>query len=416
MSNIIYIESNPLGFNSIKKAKELGHHVIFVTSNLNYYKKKQIILDKVDQIIIADDTIDYKSLYNYLKEQINLKNIDAVISLNELHIITATYIAEKLNLPTLNYSSSKNLRNKLTVKNLLSKNKLLYPKYNLLSLDGYEKKLSLEYPFIVKPLNGTGSYGVHIIKNKNELNRYMNQFSEKKFMGRNFYLYSKSVLAEEFIDGTVYSIETLTIKNTHYLLGVTERGIKGPDSLVETKSFFPVTDMINDDFSYFVKKILDTLNINHGFMHIELIFGKNGKFYIIDTNPRLAGGVIPYLIEHAYHIDIHQILIDIYLNKNIHFQETFNNLSVHNYLASLHFTADESKTITNTPNFSKIKKKYNSSLVHIQFNKEVGDLIAYPISNFDRLGHAIIKDDSLITLKKSLHSLEIEINDIIKHV
>ena len=95
------------------------------------------------------------------------------------------------------------VKDKIKTSSLLSKNKIPVPRYKLINI--YEpvysimkKDPQIQYPVIVKPINGTFGLDVHInIENDQELQNVLNELKNSKF---------NRFMMEEYIEGDVYRI------------------------------------------------------------------------------------------------------------------------------------------------------------------------------------------------------------------
>ena len=120
-------------------------------------------------------------------------------------------------------SASKNCFNKINSKNLLTKYKIPIPIFfeitpnflNESNLNKYKKKLD---KFIIKPNESGSSFGVRIIKTKNDFhNLIKNLKSYKKELK-----YHNSLIIEKYIDGKELTVSVLEIYNKLQSLEVTE--------------------------------------------------------------------------------------------------------------------------------------------------------------------------------------------------
>lgn len=142
-----------------------------------------------------------------------------------------------------------------------------------------------EYPVIVKPRDNSGSRGVKLCRNKEELEQSMTEALE----------YSKldSVLVEEFIDGPEYSIEGLHYDGKSEVIQFTEKKTTEFPYNVELGHIQPAN--INDEnkqkIREIVAKIGKALKFENCPSHTELKINERGIF-VIETSPRLGGDYI----------------------------------------------------------------------------------------------------------------------------
>ncbi len=105
------------------------------------------------------------------------------------------------------------------------------------------------------------------------------------------------VLLEEYIGGQEYSVETLTIRGRHEVLGITEKRLRG-DTLVEEQHVFPATGLDTDlvaGIDALATGVLDALGYRHGPCHIEFKVD-GGEVRLIEINNRAGGDFIWELV------------------------------------------------------------------------------------------------------------------------
>jgi len=147
---------------------------------------------------------------------------------------------------------------------LLSKNKVSVAKTYALS-----NYIKLKYPLIIKPRFGRGSRHVAKIKNKKQLNSYLNLFE---------YNY-KDVIAQEYLDGDEYTVMVLANKND--LISVvpvkvtSKKGITIRGYTTNNRKIINLCKQFHKKFKVF------------GYYNIQLI-KKNNDYKIIEINPRIS--------------------------------------------------------------------------------------------------------------------------------
>jgi len=145
---------------------------------------------------------------------------NAVISIaSDLAIITVNYLANELGLIGNSDFCTKVTTNKYKMRQVLSVNDLLCPKFvgtNDLSLIDLKE---LNFPLIIKPVDRSGSRGISIIYSLEELKGAFNRAFYESF--------SKEIIIEEFIKGKEISVEMISWKGEHYYLTCTDKETTG---------------------------------------------------------------------------------------------------------------------------------------------------------------------------------------------
>ena len=122
-----------------------------------------------------------------------------------------------------NINSSKNCFDKSRAKKIILKNKILNPKYFILKVQQLNENELLKIKkifkkFVVKPNKSGSSFGIRIINNQIEFNKFI---SNIKFFKKNLSKH-KEVIIEEFISGKELTVSTIKFSNKIEALAVTE--------------------------------------------------------------------------------------------------------------------------------------------------------------------------------------------------
>jgi len=134
----------------------------------------------------------------------------------------------------------------------------------------------INFPIFLKPLIGSGSKGNWIINDKDELRFFTNYLKEP-------------YLAQEFIAGTEYTIDTLANYQSDIVAAVARERIKVKAGIavvartVDIASFLPNVQKVIK-----LGRVVGPANLQ-GILY-------NGKFYFTDINIRLAAGGLPLSI------------------------------------------------------------------------------------------------------------------------
>lgn len=305
MGKLLFIEANTTGTGmiAIQKAKEVNLEPVFLTNNPDRYTdlKNQgceIILCNTNNISNIKATID-----NYFK----INEVEGITTTSEFYIYTVSILNEIYNLNGNPSNVIKRVRNKATVRDQLKYSKILYqPKYFVIeSIQSLiEIKDNLPFPCIAKPVDDSGSNGVLKCNNFDKLKQHVQELLSVKKNVRDQERVSL-VLIEEWVKGQEYSIETFSYKGSHQIIGITMKIMdKGP-FFVETGHVFPAFDIDSNSSTVrdSVQEILNLLDWDTGPAHIEIKI-KDNKLFLVEFNGRLAGGMIPILIEHATGLDL----------------------------------------------------------------------------------------------------------------
>lgn len=391
MAKILFIETNPVGLDVILEAKKLGHFVFFITSDLGYYLRDTTInnhpLGMVDKILEVPSTYYIESLISYIEKYLPYKEIEAIITLSEIHSNVVAHLAKHFEVAGLSPEAADLARNKYLTRETLSEFNIPSPQYKYVETleEALDSVNSIGYPVIMKPINGTGSLFVRVNHSEKDVKAYFEESENIKYFGRSVPK-NKGFLMEEFIGGELISVETVSFKGSHQIIGITRRQLEGYPYFIEVESIFPAQIAQEKEINKLTVDILNSLGINFGFCHLEFILSSNGPIFI-EINPRLAGGVIPKLMELSRGINISKNLINLYLYEEIN----LNGKSI-NVTGSYHFTSKKEGILNEILGWEEIKSR--ESVQESIFMKPLGSELKGLKSNFDRLGYVIIKGES----------------------
>ncbi|RWP97606.1 acetyl-CoA carboxylase biotin carboxylase subunit family protein [Mesorhizobium sp.] len=152
-------------------------------------------------------------------------------------------------------------------------------------------------PVVLKPAIGSGSSGVRLCRNVDELAEHTNYLLDGKYIWRS----SPRILVEEFAQGPNYSAEVMGSE----IIGIAAMDWGEPPHFVARECTYPA--LLTDDqlrrITDASQSCLRALDLGWGPTNIEFKWTKLGPV-VIEVNPRLAGGTIPRLVQLAYGVDL----------------------------------------------------------------------------------------------------------------
>lgn len=174
-----------------------------------------------------------------------------------------------------------------------------------------EEADDLYYPLIVKPRDNSGSRGVKLCRNKEDLQEAMQEALQ--------YSHLDTVLVEEYIEGQEYSIEGLHYEGKSEVIQFTEKTTTEFPYNVELAHKQPanLTDKQKHDIRELVSKIANCMHFGNCPSHTELKINERGIF-IIETSPRLGGDYITStLVPLSTGINMEDQLLNIALGEKV---------------------------------------------------------------------------------------------------
>lgn len=258
-----------------RKAKELGLYVI--SSNLYPDSPAFRFADACE----TADVLDVQTNLSYAEKH----HPDAVITdQSDIAVPTVASICQTLGLPGIGTAKAELFTNKYKMREFCKQHGFASPDFCLcFDLEQAEAFLNKRGRMIIKPVDSQSSRGVFIIENLEQL--------REKFPESMQYSHSqKAVLAEEYIDGTEFTVDGIKTDKEYMVLAVSEKQHYAENPNVASGLFF---SMKNDRFDYDAlrrtnRELVLAMGLPFGLTHAEYKY-QDGKFYLIEIAARGGG-------------------------------------------------------------------------------------------------------------------------------
>lgn len=152
-------------------------------------------------------------------------------------------------------------------------------------------------PVILKPAEGSGSSGVRLCHDMDELAKHTTYLLGRTYDWRS----SPKILIEEFAQGPFYDVVTMGTS----VVAIGAADFDCPPHFVPRQSMFPaqLTDVEHKRIADVSLSCLRALGLGWGPANIELRWTNRGPV-VIEVNARLPGWTTPRLVQLAYGVDI----------------------------------------------------------------------------------------------------------------
>lgn len=359
----------------IYEAKELHLKVIGMDFNPNSPGFKHVDIPMLVSIR------DSEAIINALKTlAVKIVGITALGVENQLVL---TNVAKAFNLKSVGIEVAMNTTYKVRRYNKLKEAGINIPNFQMAD-DWFDVKMA--FPFIIKPDDSSGSRGVYLIHNRDELKKY---FYKSREFSRVHRVIVEEYLRQDYNTYNEVSIEGFMLKDKLYITGFADRNYIYTDNLfIENGSNTPST--LSDDIQKACKeefeKAVRALGID-GPTKGDLII-KDGKVYVIEITSRLSGGGFCNKIQKLNnHTNIVKATVawacDLDVEENW-LLPTANNKVIHRFY--LH----DKKGIITKFNFDILNQVYNS---YVNPSVKVGDKIE-ELEYINRIAYVIVSDDT----------------------
>lgn len=212
---------------------------------------------------------------------------------------TAAYVSEQLGLPGIPYETARSFCEKPLFRLFLESNGFNVPEHlsiNSESMDDFSEALShIKLPVIIKPSDSSGSKGVTVVRQIDEIDPAIAkafEFSRNGTVEVEEYLVSKHegvIEAEIFVyEGEVVSWGLMRCLRDAEINPLLPAGYRHP------------LDLPHNDLEL-VKSSIEALiragGIPFGALNIEIIISPENKLFFIDAGPRNGGNMLPYFFS-----------------------------------------------------------------------------------------------------------------------
>jgi biotin carboxylase len=237
------------------------------------------------------DLTDIPALLACAREVHQRRPVDAVLSLTEVGLYPASVVARVLGVRGNPVSAVAATRDKAVMRRRLADCGLETTAYRLCAGPGDAAGLLAQcgQGIILKPRDGMGSEGVALARTLADLPAAWHHATRAT---------DGAVLAEEYLAGREYSVETLSAAGQHRILAITAKHTTGPPSFVETGHDQPadLTVAQSKVISATVLGALDAVGHAWGPCHSEIMV-QDEHAAVVELNTRAGGDWIWEMVE-----------------------------------------------------------------------------------------------------------------------
>ncbi len=355
MKNIAIIGASYLQLPLIVKAKQMGYTTHVFAWAANDVGEKEADYFYPISIVEKEQILD-------TCKKIRICGICTISS--DLAAITVNYVAQNLSLTSNSLDCTLKSTNKHEMRKCFEENGDPSPRSILVSDASEIEEQDLIFPLIIKPLDRSGSRGISLVENKEEIVSAIEKAKQEGF--------EKKALVEEYATGQEYSVECISWKKEHTLLSVTKKYTTGSPNFIETGHIEPAG--VDEETLSKIKDVtfhaLNSLGIEYGASHTEVKVSENGLIRIIEIGGRMGGDCIgSSLVELTTGYDFVKAVIDTAVGKK---PESFDATLLTN--AAIRFIMNKKdlnvlETIQNDPQITLIEYQVETD----HFDEKVTD-------------------------------------------
>lgn len=308
----------------MKKFLMFGYDERIVKKIIEKNNFVDVILDPWDLMDDIPNPLSNKERRIFVNDSTNIENVMGALQRNKIDeyyyifsryestiIISSVITKFKSKNTFLDLETAINFRDKFTQKkSLLNKVKIADFQF-IENVDFFNfDDLKIDFPIIMKPYNGAGTFLTFLVKDKKEFLEKLSVFSKEK---------KKSVLVEKFIEGEEYQIDGFLYKNDLvFLISKYGKPVLNISSglILNSTTLNPIHSKKEyDELEKIIKKSLNCLGYEKGIFHME--FFKTDKDWIFsECGARIGGAFSNELFTSTYNKSLSDILSQILLEED----------------------------------------------------------------------------------------------------
>jgi biotin carboxylase len=241
------------------------------------------------------------------------------------------------------------------------------------------------YPIVLKPIDNTASRGVVIIERAEDVAAVWAAavgLRERDDLVLGQFFPVGRYLAEEYLDGPEYSVESFSFDGMHSIVAITEKYTIG---VVESAHALParLTPEMDAEVADYVRSFHTAMGLRDGVAHTEIKITSKGP-RVIESHDRLPGERIPDLVINAYGIDLEQYACAAPFGM----LPVLPERPVADRAAATTFFRGEPGVVTGFQGTEKVLE--DPDLIELDFFVQPGDRVVEVVDNFDRSGQVIV--------------------------
>ncbi len=390
MKSILIIGAGFLQAFVIKKAKELGYRTLAIDKN-----PCAVGFEIADESS-AVDIVDLDACLAYAQTN----HIDGVMTAaTDYGVLSASYIAQKMRLPGLDFETAKIIKNKYLVRDILfSKTGEGISQYFEVedSDDLPARKGLIEFPVIVKPCDGSGSKAVKKAHTFEELTTAVAEALNASRIHK--------ALVEAFVIGKEYGVESMVLNGEVRVLGVMGKHMTDPPDYAELGHYMPSQLNIEDKVQDIIRRSIQALGINYGAVNMDILITGNGDVFIVDIGARMGGNLIgSHIIPIGTGVDYMEVLIRSAVGDYVDIGSSNGMVNVATRLLAL-----KPGLVKQLPDFDEIQKQEKVEIYH---HLHVGDEIPIYHNNLDGCGYVLASGGTLEEVERHVENAKLLIDD-----
>jgi biotin carboxylase len=260
----------------------------------------------------------------------------------------------------------------------------------------------LTLPLAVKPTDSSGSKGLSIVQDRDEL--------EAAIALAAHFSYGGEVIVEEFVDGVHMSGECLIANYRPSFMAIVERTITPLPHAITLEQMLPaaIADATLHELESAVARICSALDLERGPLNLDFVVCECGRVQLIEMAARPGGNGIPRVVGELYGVNLPAAAIKIALGEPVEVQPRLGGTGLLRILQAPHHGI-----VTAIGGVNAIRTL--PEVLGFELFAQVGSTVAPYTEAGNKIGYLTVvgagADDARAALDRALAHLQIEITE-----
>lgn len=248
------------------------------------------------------DVVDFRGDFDDVLSHLSAYDVAHVLAGLESGVGVADHLAHRLELPTGNgIGITEAKRHKGLMVDVLRAAEIRHARSERVASPGEATVFAGRgsgYPIVLKPLQGAGTLGVHVVHSDEDVHSYFTKNVGSTDMWGNV---NETFLAQEFLEGEEYMVDTISAAGHHRVAEVwrADKRVVDGSRIYDLSALLPPSDPVYPVLTDYVVAVLDAFAISWGPVHAEVMITRNGPV-LIELGARLHGGIAPAITLPVY--------------------------------------------------------------------------------------------------------------------
>lgn len=283
----------------VTDAKKLGIDVVLVHEEGAY---DVAVAEHCERIVHAP-IADGQAILDVLKPLHDERPFDRVLTTTEPAAESTGFVVDALGLPGVTEATARALKDKALTRHLLDQHGLSPVLYRM--VNGADEiaafRAEVGDRIIVKPVDGVASLHIHPVDGPEDAEKAWQALREAGI---------SAVIAEEYLDGPVVSVDSFSYGGRHLTIGYSEYRMN--DKYVEWEVSTPSRQAAPwlAELRELTPKFLDAVGLTEGPSHSEFVLTEKGP-RVLESHARLAGSGAPELVRRAFGLNLNRMFLTV---------------------------------------------------------------------------------------------------------